>query len=73
MTRVKWTEKARRLAEKHGLWDTDGGTIENTLVHSGLYRPSPILAFGIEDEDHDEIWWKYKDGTIDVGVRVRRN
>lgn len=67
---IHWTEKARRLAEKHGLWDTDGGTIENVLVHSGQYRPSPILALGIEDDMHYQIWWKYKNGTIDVEVKL---
>lgn len=66
--RVRWTEKAKRLAKQYDLWDYDGGTIESVLCHSG--KRGLVEAFGIESGGH-HIWWRYKDGEIDAEYEMK--
>lgn len=60
MPRIRWTEKAKRLAEKYDVEDD----IEVAVTHR------PIEAFGIENQEGHHIWWNWKDGLIDCEVSL---
>lgn len=66
MTRIRWTEKARRLAEKYDLYDMGESEIEHNLNSN-----RGISAFGIVTEDGHHIVWTLKDDLIDCQVELR--
>ena len=57
--RIKWDEKAKRLAEKYDLYTNDLPQIEILLE-----QPNGIKEIGIKTDDDRTIFWYLKDEWI---------
>ena len=67
--RTMWTEKARRLAEEHELYDA--GDPESSTIDCMLSNFKGVKGVGIIDEEGRWLWWTKTDGVIDVEVVLR--
>lgn len=64
--RIRWTEKAARLAEKYDLKDMNESDIIDILTCR-----NNLKAVGVIDEGGKAIWWFMKeDKQIDVEVEM---
>ena len=67
--RIKWSEKARLLAEKHELYDN--GSHDSDIEMLLRFRPG-IKAVGIKTDDGKTIWFSInEENTIQAEVRLR--
>jgi len=65
--RIKWDEKAKRLADKYDLYDYD------CYLEIRLEQDNGINKMGIETDDGRTIMWYIKDNCIYCDVKINYN